>query len=45
MKQDFEEKELICEGCGKAVKRVVRKNSKITKFLCQQCAKKIAETE
>ena len=45
MKEEYEEVKLKCEGCGKIVKRVVRKGSKVRKFLCQQCAKKIAETE
>lgn len=42
---EYKEIKLKCEGCGKIVKRVVRKNSKIRKFLCQQCAKDLTETE
>jgi len=42
---EYQEVKLKCEGCGKIVKRVMRKNSKIKHFLCQQCAKDIIETE
>jgi len=45
MQQDYEEVELKCESCGKIVKRVVRKDSKTRNFLCQQCGKKITETD
>lgn len=47
MKQtpDYEEAILTCEMCGKKVKRVVRKSNSQKTFLCQQCAKKIIQTE
>jgi len=45
MKEEYKEVKLKCEYCGKIVKRVLRKDSKTTKFLCQQCAKKLTETE
>ena len=41
---EYKEIELKCEGCGKIVKRVVRKDSKIKNFLCQQCARNLTET-
>ena len=41
---DYEEVELICEVCGKKIKRVRRKSNKSRKFLCQRCGKKVIET-
>ncbi len=45
MLSEFEEAELECEVCGKKVKRVIRKGTKLKKFLCQGCMKKITETD
>ena len=45
MKEEYEEIEFICEGCGKKVKRVRRKSKVSKEFLCQKCAKGLAETE
>ena len=45
IKNDFEEVEFVCEGCGKKVKRVRRKKEGGKEYLCQQCGKKLAETE
>lgn len=42
---EYEEIEFICEVCGKRVRRVRRKSKATKKFLCQQCAKKLTETE
>jgi len=42
---EYEEVELVCEGCGKKVKRVRRKNKDKKEFLCQKCGKRIVETE
>jgi predicted SprT family Zn-dependent metalloprotease len=44
MKEEFEEVELVCEVCGKKVKRVRRKSDSEKKFLCQLCGKKLTET-
>ena len=42
---EYEEIEFICEGCGKKVKRVRMKKDGGKEFLCQKCAKRLAETE
>jgi len=36
---DYEEKEVICIGCGKIIKTIILKGRKIKNFLCQKCGK------
>lgn len=45
MKQEYEEVELVCEVCGKKVKRVRRKSKAEKEFLCQKCGKMLTETK